>query len=87
MLYNWLIRDSESAAGRKTPVCWVKSYRRLLKCFARTTQREKASGIQIWEDEDQNIEREISDGTDVVRHDENTERSAVHSDTTSRTRM
>lgn len=37
VLHNWLIWDPEGTPGRKAPVCGIKSYRRLLKRFARTT--------------------------------------------------
>jgi hypothetical protein len=61
MLNNWLIRNPEGTSSSKAPICGVKSYRRLLECFARAAERKEAVGWQVREDENQYIERKVRD--------------------------
>jgi hypothetical protein len=66
MLHNRLIRHSESAACGMAPIGGVKAYRVLMKGPASTAESEKALRIEIWEHENEDVQREVRERRDTV---------------------
>jgi hypothetical protein len=68
MLHDGLIGDAEGGAGLVAPVGGIEAYRGLLESFACAAEGEEALCVQVREDEDEDVEGEVRDAADLVRH-------------------
>jgi hypothetical protein len=60
MLDHGLVRHTKGSLGSMAPVCGVQAYRVLVESFGGAAEGEEALRVEIGENEDENVEREIS---------------------------
>ena len=68
VLHDRLVGNAEGSAGLVAPISGIKSYRGLMEAFTGAAESKEALRVQVGEDKDQDVEGQVRDTADFVRH-------------------